>query len=131
MLDVRLILTDDLIRDLITCICILKLNRRTKNNFALCIDLCHINDLAVSKLAFNLLDAPFSKALLFTRRVILGILLEISVGSCLGNGLGDLGTHDGLQMGEFCAQLLGTAQGQGYFLHGVGLSRQIVQFKVR
>ena len=55
--------------------------------------LCDVDHLNIRQFAFDILNPSFSKTLLFTGGMILGILFEIAVLTGRGNGLNNSGSH--------------------------------------
>src|SRR5690606_35930207 len=76
-----------------------------------------VDDLSMAQLRFDLLNAALDKALLLAGCVILGIFLEITMGTSLGNRRDDARPLDLLQLLQLGAQAIGAGHGHGYLVH--------------
>src|SRR5690606_958575 len=77
------------------------------------IELAHVDHVGMRQLAFQLLDAAFDEALLFAGSVVLGVLLQVAMRACLGDGIDHRGALDGLEFLQFGAQALRALQCHG------------------
>src|SRR5690554_676660 len=81
----------------------------------------HIDHLGRRQAALDVADACFHHALLLAGGMILGVLLQVSQLSRLGNGGGDLRTHHRLEVLELFLEGAGALNGHG-ILHAYNLS---------
>ena len=66
-------------------------------------NLGYINDLRIAKLAFNFLNAAFTKTLLLTRRVVFGVFLQVAMLPRFGNRFDDARAFVFFQVFQFHA----------------------------
>src|SRR5690606_27343302 len=85
-LDVRFQVAHDLVTLFLVGLDIGDRDRRAEHDPVADVELAHVDDVGMGKLALQLLDATFDEALLLARGVVLGVLLEVAVGPRLGNG---------------------------------------------
>ena len=86
-LHIGLIFTHDAVSHSLVCAQVDEVNGGAKDHPARLGNSGDINDLDVAQLPLNLQDTTLGKALLITRRMILGILLEVTVCSRLCDSL--------------------------------------------
>ena len=79
LLDVSLVLTDDLVLDLLVFIDIEQRHRSAENHFTASVQTRDINDLGIGQFAFDIANPRFDESLLFTGRVVFGVFLQITV----------------------------------------------------
>ena len=97
-------------------------NGGTKDHLARWLYLTHVDYLTARQFAFDFRNAALTKALLFTRRVILGVLFKIAVLASFGNGFDYSGTSNALQLVELGAQILCTLDSHWNALHSLHLN---------
>ncbi len=73
-----------------------------------------VNHLSCRELAFDFLDAPFNKALLLPRCVVLGVLLEIAMLAGVGNGFNHFRALDRPQLLKLIPKAGFTINRHGY-----------------
>src|SRR6266403_580860 len=120
--DIRLILTDHLVRHPRAVRLVFQLHQRTEDHLAGVGKLAGFDNLGVAQLVLDILDAALDESLLLARGVILGVLGQVPVPAGLGDRLDDARPAFRLQPRELGAQRRGAAQRHGSALHALNAS---------
>ncbi len=73
LLEISFVFANDLIADAFVGYGVVEHYRNAEDNFIALGNTCDVDDLGIGQTAFDFLNSPFVKALLFARRVILGV----------------------------------------------------------
>src|SRR5690606_36061808 len=122
-LDVGLQVADDLVALLLVGLDVGDRHLGAEYDLVAGVEPGHVDDVGVREFALELLDAAFDEALLLTRGVVLGVLLEVAVRTRVGDRGDHLRALDRTELLELGAQPLRAGQGHGCS-HGVWLLKR-------
>src|ERR1019366_2096463 len=112
LLQVGLVITDDLVRDLRPRVFLFEIDGGTEDHPALRVERRRVDGLRRGELAFDLEDAALDEALLVLGRLVFGILGKIALGASFGDRLDHGMALDRLQPCELLLEFVGTPAGE-------------------
>src|SRR5690606_35161527 len=95
--DIGFDVPDDLVGDAFAGFQVLDFDGGAKDGLAVQVEGGWVDDLRVRQRAFEFEDAALDKGLALAGGVVFGVLGQIALGACLGDGIDDFGPVDGLQ----------------------------------
>ena len=114
-----LVVTDDLVGHGLVGLGVGDLHGGTEDHLAGVRQGGHVDHLGILQAPFDIADPRLDHALLFAGGVVLGVLLEVTQLTRLGDGLGDLRTQLGLEVLELVFQGTGALDGHGVLGHAL------------
>src|SRR5436305_6847572 len=112
LLEVRFVVSDDLVGDLRTAGLFLELDGGAEHHLAARVQRGRVDDLRSGELAFDLADSAFDEALLVLGGLVLGVLREVALGARLRDRLDDGVALDRLQSLRLVLELFGASFGE-------------------
>ena len=115
--DVGFIVTHDLVGHVDAAALVFQINRGPEDHAPFGVEGRRVDDLGRGQLAFDFENSPLDEALLVLRGLVFGVLGQVALSACLGDGLDHGMSLDRLQALKLFLEFFGAALGEGNGLH--------------